>query len=59
MTLWEDIYNSVQHAFKKKADTQRSKMYYNSCSFLYNNDKTSWLTSLSIYQIVMIIQISW
>ena len=55
MTLWENMYNSAQHALKKKADMQRSKIYYDSCLFSYNNDKISWLTSSSIYQIIMII----
>ncbi len=59
MILWEDMYNSVQHALKKRADTQRSKMYCNSCLFLCNDNKISQLTSSSIYQITMIIQISW
>ena len=59
MILWEDMYNSIQHALKKRADTWKNKMYYNSCSFLYNDDKIFWLTLSLIYQIIMTIQMSW
>ena len=38
--LWEDMYNSIQHAFEKRADTWKNKIYYNSYLFLCDNDKT-------------------
>ena len=59
MTLWENMYNSVQHALEKKTDIWKNKMYYNSCSFLCDDDETSWLTLSLIYQIAMTIQMSW
>ena len=55
MILWENMYDSVQHVLEKKVDIQKNKIYYNSCSFLYDNEETSWLTLLLIYQIAIII----
>ena len=57
--LYENMYDSAQHVLKKRAGTQRSKMYCNPCLFLCDNGEISQLTSSSTYQIAMIIQISW
>ena len=59
MILYENIYDSVQHALEKKADMQRSKIYYDSYLFLCNDDEISWLTLLSIYQVTMITWMLW
>ena len=59
MILWKNMYDSVQHVLKKKANTWKNKIYYDSCLFLCDDEETSWLTSLLIYQITIIIWISW
>ena len=57
--LYENMYDSAQHVLEKRADTWKNKIYCNSCLFLYDDDEISWLILSSIYQIIMIIQISW
>jgi hypothetical protein len=48
MILWEDMYDFVQHVLKKRLNMQKSKIYYDSCLFLCDDDEIfDWLYNQS------------